>query len=112
MLDIRVIREQPNLVRQRLLSRGAGDEARVAEVVALDERRRKALTEVERLKAERNRVSKEIGILISQKKPAEAEAKKTETRRIGDQISELDREVAEAEAARDNVLLRLPNLPH
>ncbi len=112
MLDVKLIREQPDFVRERLATRGAGEEAKVTEVLALDERRRKALTEVERLKAERNRVSKEIGILISQKKPAEAEAKKTETRRIGDQISELDREVAEAEAARDNVLLRLPNLPH
>jgi len=112
MLDIRVIREQPDLVRQRLLSRGAGDEARVAEVVALDDKRRKALTEVERLKAERNRVSKEIGVLLSQKKAEEAEGRKAETRRIGEQITALDREVAEAEAARDNLLLRLPNLPN
>ena len=37
---------------------------------------------------------------------------KNETRKIGDQISELDRQVAEAEAARDHLLLRLPNLPH
>src|SRR4051794_37703229 len=112
MLDVKLIREQPEMVRERLASRGAGDEAKVAEVISLDEKRRKALGEVERLKAERNRVSKEIGILLSQKKAEDAEARKTETRQIGEQISALDREVAEAESARDNLLLRLPNLPH
>ena len=112
MLDVKLIREQPDLVRARLASRGAGDDAKVAEVLSLDEKRRKALGEVERLKAERNRVSKEIGILLSQKKAEEAEARKNETRRIGEQIAELDRQVAEVEAARDHLLLRLPNLPH
>ena len=112
VLDIKLIREQPDFVRRRLASRGAGDEAKVAEVLSLDEKRRKLLGEVERLKAERNRVSKEIGVLLSQKKTEEAEAKKNETRRIGDQISELDRQVAETETARDHLLLRLPNLPH
>ncbi len=111
MLDVKLIREQPDLVRERLASRGAGDDSRVAEILSLDERRRKALAEVERLKAERNRVSKEIGILLSQKKTAEAEAIKAETRKFGDQIAVLDREVAEAEKLRDNLLLGLPNLP-
>src|SRR4051794_17888968 len=99
MLDVKLIREQPDLVRERLASRGAGDEARVTEVLSLDEKRRRALGEVERLKADRNHVSKEIGVLLSQKKPEEAEARKNETRRIGEQICELDRQVAEAEAA-------------
>jgi len=83
MLDVKVIREQPDFVRERLRSRGAGDETKITEVLSLDEKRRKALAEVERLKAERNRASKEIGILLSQKKADEAEAKKAEMRRIG-----------------------------
>jgi seryl-tRNA synthetase len=112
MLDIKTIREQPDFVRERLASRRAGDEARVAEGLALDEQRRKFLSEVERLKAERNRVSKEIGALMAQKKSDEAEAKKKETRLIGDQIGDLDKKVAAAEAARDEILLRIPNLPH
>jgi seryl-tRNA synthetase len=112
MLDIRIVREQPDFVREQLASRRAGDEARVAEVLAFDEQRRKHLAEVEQLKAQRNRVSKEIGALMSQKKADEAEARKKETRQIGDQITELDKKVAEAEAARDELLLRIPNLPH
>ena len=112
MLDIKLIREQPDLVRKSLAARGAGDEGKIDEVLALDGQRRKLLTEVEGLKGQRNRVSKEIGALMAQKKTAEAEAKKTETRQIGDQITALDRQVAEAELARDQILSRLPNLPH
>ncbi|PYJ55324.1 MAG: serine--tRNA ligase, partial [Verrucomicrobia bacterium] len=112
MLDIKLIREQPDFVRRRLASRGAGDEAKIDELLALDEQRRKLLAEVEGLKAQRNRVSKEIGALMGQKKTAEAEARKTETRQIGDRIAELDKAVADKEIKRVEILLRLPNLPH
>ena len=112
MLDVKTIRERPDFVRQRLAMRGAGDEARVDEVLRLDEQRRKLLNEVELLKAQRNKASKEIGALMGQKKTAEAEAKKKETRELGDRIAQLDKEALEAETARHNVLLRLPNLPH
>src|SRR5277367_5347165 len=112
MLDVKLIREQPDVVRQRLASRGAGDESHIDEVLKLDEQRRKLLAEVEALKATRNRVSKEIGALMGQKKPAEAEAKKAETKDLGDKISALDKQAAESESARDTLMLRLPNLPH
>jgi seryl-tRNA synthetase len=112
MLDVRLIRERPDLVRQRLGSRGSGDEKWVDQVLEHDESRREALVEVESLKALRNRVSKEIGALIGQKKIEDAETKKRETREIGDRIAALDKAVAEAERARDDLLLRIPNLPH
>lgn len=112
MLDIRLIRENAELVRNRLASRNAGDEKFVDEVLSLDEQRRKLLAEVEQLKATRNRVSKEIGALMGQKKFEEAEAKKKETRDIGDRIHDLDKQVAAVEAKRDEILISLPNLPH
>ncbi|HYT60824.1 MAG TPA: serine--tRNA ligase [Haliangiales bacterium] len=112
VLDIKLIREQPDFVRQRLATRGAGDEAGIDTLLSLDDRRRKMLAEVETLKAQRNRVSKEIGALMAQKKSDEAGAKKAETRQMGDKIAELDRAIAETEKARDEILLRLPNLPH
>src|SRR5262249_33668077 len=112
MLDIKLIREQPELVRERLASRGAGDESKLPELLAIDEQRRKSLVEVEQLKAQRNRLSKEIGALMGQKKTADAEARKSEVRAIGERINELDRLLAEAEAAREHLLMRLPNLPH
>ncbi len=112
MLDIKMIRDQAAAVRQRLALRGAGDEQQIDAILALDEARRQTLTEVENLKALRNRVSKEIGALMGQKKKDEAEAKKAETRNIGERIGELDRKVTETEEALEKLLLRLPNLPH
>ena len=112
MLDIKLIREQPDHVRERLAARGAGDDAKISEVLDLDEQRRKALMEVEQLKAERNKVSKEIGALMAQKKTEEAEARKRQTREMGDRVAVLDKQVAEVEAALNAILLRLPNLPH
>ncbi len=112
MLDIKLIREQPDHVRERLAARGAGDDAKISEVLDLDEQRRKALMEVEQLKAERNKISKEIGALMAQKKTEEAEARKRQTREMGDRVAVLDKQVAEVEAALNAILLRLPNLPH
>jgi seryl-tRNA synthetase len=112
VLDIKLIREQPDFVRQRLAARGAGDDARIDELLKLDEQRRKILTEVETLKAQRNRISKEIGALMGQKKTAEAEAKKKETHTLDDQIAALDKQAVEAGVLLDQLMLRLPNLPH
>jgi seryl-tRNA synthetase len=112
MLDIKLIRDKLDFVRQRLATRGGDDGPKVLEIAALDEQRRKVLAEVEQLKASRNRVSKEIGALMSQKKAAEAEAKKNETRQIGERITELDRQTAQLEERLQTLLLQLPNLPH
>jgi len=112
VLDIKFIRDRPDFVRQRLATRGAGDEAHIDGLLKLDEQRRKLLAEVETLKAQRNRASKEIGALMGQKKTAEAEAKKAETRELGDRIAALDKEGEGIEASRHQLMLRLPNLPH
>ncbi len=112
MLDIKLLRENPDFVRERLALRLGGDEAKVAEVLAYDDRRRAALAEVEQLKARRNAASKEIGALMARKELETAESRKAEVRTIGDRIAELDRVVDEAASARDALLLSLPNLPH
>jgi seryl-tRNA synthetase len=112
MLDIKLIRERPEFVRQRLASRGAGDETRIDELLSLDKQRREALREVEALKAQRNRVSKEIGAFLGQKRIAEAEARKQEMRDLGERIGQLDQGAAAAEGACGQLMLRLPNLPH
>ncbi len=112
MLDIKMLRDRPEEARERLATRQGGDEAKVSEVLALDDRRRTGLAEVEQLKARRNSVSKEIGALMAQKQMSEAEARKAEVRTIGDRITALDQSVAEAAAARDALLLTIPNLPH
>ena len=112
VLDIKLIRENSDFVCARLALRGAGDEKLIEQIRQADEQRRTILTEVESLKSQRNRVSKEIGALMGQEKIAEAEAKKKETRDLGDRIAELDKLENKADAERDALMLRLPNLPH
>jgi seryl-tRNA synthetase len=112
VLDIKLIRERPDFVRERLAMRGAGDEALVERILQADDQRRKILAEVETLKAQRNRVSKEIGTLMAQKKGEEAEARKKETRDLGDRIGQLDQAIVDVDAARDSLMLQLPNLPN
>jgi seryl-tRNA synthetase len=112
MLDIKLLREETAETRRRLAARGAGDEVRLDSALAADQTWREGLNESEQLKALRNRAAKEIGGLIGQKRTAEAEAKKTEARQLGDRITALDRRIAESEERRNDLLLRLPNLPH
>jgi seryl-tRNA synthetase len=112
VLDIKLIREKPDFVRQRLATRWAGDESRIDELLKLDEQRRIAIAKVETLKKERNQVSKEIGALMGQKKLAEADAKKAETRDLGEIIAHVDKQIGEIEASRNALILQLPNLPH
>jgi seryl-tRNA synthetase len=108
MLDIRLIREQPDAVRAAIARRG-DDAAIVDQILDADMRRRDLLTQVETLKATRNAVSKEIGKM---KEAAERDAKIAEMRAVGDQIAELDRQVAEVEAEFERWMLLAPNLPH
>ena len=112
MLDLGFVRDNLQLVEAKLRSRGMDPAVVLGEFRQLDAERRQAITRSETLKAERNRASKEIGALMGQKKLAEAEAKKTETKGIGEKIASIDQEVAEVEAARDQILLRIPNVPH
>jgi seryl-tRNA synthetase len=114
VLDIKLIREKPDHVRDRLATRGAGDETStlIEGILHADELRRKTLVQVEALKADRNKVSKEIGALMAQKKIAEADAKKKEAGDFGNRIAELDKLAATSETTRDSLMLQLPNLPH
>jgi len=112
MLDIKLVRERPEFVRERLATRGAGDEVHVDDLLKLDEQRREFLAEVEKLKAQRNRVSKEIGGLIAQGRLDEAEAKKKETRELGKHIAKFE-EVLKGPALEGALTkLMIPNLPH
>jgi len=112
VLDIKLIREKPDFVRARLATRGAGDEKLIDEILKTDEKRRKILAMLESLKARRNSVSKEIGMLMGQKKTQEAEAKKAETRNLGDEIATQEEHLSIPDAERERLMLQLPNLPH
>jgi seryl-tRNA synthetase len=106
MHDIQEIRAHPENLRLALRRRGI--EPPIETLLALDSDRRAVLTQVEQLKAERNRVSKEIGQM---KNAADREAHIGEMRSIGERIDALDAGVREKEAALQDLLAGLPNVP-
>ena len=110
MLDIRLIREKPDFVRERLATRNGGDEAKIEEVLRIDAERRKSETELQRLQSERNRLSKEIGARRSRKEPSEE--LEAEVRKIGEQIAGLTQRANALDEEQRNLLLDIPNLPH
>ncbi len=111
MLDIRIIREKPDFVAERLATRGeASAKEMVASILDFDERRRQAETEAQRLKTERNRASKELG--ARKAKGEDITAASAEVRAIGDRITELDAQAAALEVEQREALLATPNLPH
>ncbi len=109
MLDIRLIREKPDFVRERLATRGAGDEAKIDEVLLIDAERRKSETELQRLQSERNRLSKEIGAKRSRQEPSEK--LETEVRNIGEQIAAVTQRANAFEQKQRDLLLNIANLP-
>jgi seryl-tRNA synthetase len=107
MLDINLIRENPEIVRKALRDR-QGDPAPVDAILKLDEIRRGLLVQVESLKAERNAVSKEIGKM---KDPVERQTKVEAMRLVGDRIAELDTQVTETDGELKALTDMLPNIP-
>src|SRR5436305_519865 len=110
MLDIRLVREKPDFVRERLATRGGGDEAKIDEVLGADVERRKLETVLQQLNADRNRLSKEIGKKLARGEAADELQERV--REIGDQIAVLNVQAAAAEAKQNNLLLQIANLPH
>jgi seryl-tRNA synthetase len=110
MLDIRLLREKPDFVRERLATRGGDLSSQVDAILAQDTERRRLETELQKRNAERNRLSKEIGQLRAKKLPsAELEA---QVRKTGEEISALNEQVSQADEQQKQLLLNLPNLPH
>jgi seryl-tRNA synthetase len=107
MLDINLIRENPDLVRKALSDRQM-ETAPVDSILKLDDQRRGMLTEVEALKAERNTVSKEIGQM---KDAASRQARIEAMRMVGDKIATLDKEVSAVEQELKGMTAALPNIP-
>ena len=107
MLDIKLIRTNPDQVRAGLAKRGV--EALVDELLQLDQERRDQLTMVENLKNKRNVVSKEVGRLKAAK--VEATNLINEMKIVNDQIKKLDGEIKEIEEKISSMLFSIPNLP-
>jgi seryl-tRNA synthetase len=105
MLDIRLIREEPDLVRQALEKRG--DSFALDSILEVDGRYRSLLRQTEELRAKHNEASKQLS--KSKEKPPGLIA---QMRRLGEQISSLQQQTKEAKGGLDALLLQLPNMPH
>jgi len=112
VLDIKLIREKPDFVRARLATRHAGDEQKLDRLLAIDQEWRRALAELESAQAQRKKLAREIGELLTKEQGRAAEQLKEQTKALKTKIDELEAKVRTLEAERKSLLLQIPNLPH
>jgi seryl-tRNA synthetase len=111
MLDIRLIREKPDFVRERLATRGGEDEGKLDELLLIDVERRKAETVLQQLNADRKKLSKEIGEKKS--RGESSEELEGRVRSINDDITTQESTLRDAlDKQQRSLLLEIPNLPH
>lgn len=110
MLDIRWMRENRTALAEAMAKVNAPD-APWERALELDERRRHLLTQVEKLRAERNAGSKQVGQLMREKQVDAANALKERMSQIGAEIELLDADLRTVEAEFEDAMLRIPNLP-
>ena len=116
MLDIRFIRENPDIVKENIKKKYQDAKLPlVDQVIELDAKRRAAIAEADQLRSNRNTLSKQIGMLMGQSKKdpsklAEAEAVKAKVKEQADRLAELEKQEAELEAALHKDLLQIPQI--
>ena len=116
MLDIRFVRENPEIVKENIKKKFQDAKLPlVDEVIALDAKRRAAIAEADQLRADRNRLSKQVGMLMGQAKKdpsklEEAEAVKAQVKEQADRLAELERQEAELEERVHHLMLVIPNI--
>src|SRR5438477_7489747 len=110
VLDIRIVREQPDFVKSRLALRCSGDEEKIDELLRVDAERRKAETALQALNAERKKLSKEIGGMRS--RGQDSLQLENRVRKIGEEIARLSEDVNLVDGQQKEMLLEIPNLPH
>ena len=107
MLDMKFVRENPELVMDAMRKRNAN--VNLGEFLELEKKRRELTLQVEALKSQRNAASQEIGKM---KKAGEnADAQMAEVRALGDKIAEDDKELKDIEARLKEILMTIPNMP-
>ena len=111
MLDLRFVRENPEVVKENIRKKFQDSKLPlVDEVIALDLENRNTVTEANTLRADRNRLSKEIGGLMAQGKKEEAEQVKAQVAAQANRLKELEAKEGELEEKIRNIMLTLPNI--
>jgi len=108
VLDIKLIRDQPDAVERALAQKGGAD--LVKQILDADADRRRLIRETEDLKALRNRASEAIG--QAKRKGEDASAEMAKMREVGDRVKALDAELKAVDERTDALLAQVPNLPH
>lgn len=111
MLDLKFVRENPEIVKENI--RKKFQDAKlplVDEVIALDEENRKTKKEADDLRADRNRISKQIGALMGQGKKEEAEAAKKQVTDASEHLAELEERERELDEKIRRIMLTIPNI--
>ncbi|MGG5486922.1 serine--tRNA ligase [Gaetbulibacter sp. PBL-D1] len=112
MLQVPFIRENKELVIERLAKRNIDAEQSINDVITLDEDRRNLQATLDNLKAESNSISKEIGNLFKSGKAQEANALKEKTTQLKEDTKQLEQELNDKADALNALLYQLPNVPH
>ena len=111
MLDLRFVRENPEIVKQNIRNKFQDSKLPlVDEVIALDEENRKVKKEADDLRASRNKLSKQIGALMGQGKKEEAEEVKKQVTEASDHLAELEEKEKDLEARIKKIMMTIPNI--
>ncbi|MDD6456323.1 MAG: serine--tRNA ligase [Lachnospiraceae bacterium] len=111
MLDIKFVRENPEIVKKNIQNKFQDEKLPlVDEVIELDAKNREIKQEVEGLRANRNKLSKQIGALMAQGKKEEAEAVKKQVTDAADRMNELDAQEKDVEARIKKIMMTIPNI--
>ncbi len=109
MLDIKVIRENPERVKQAMHSRNMDLDAKIDELLAIDVERRQLTVQVDALKQKQNEASKQIPVL--KKEGKDTSAIFAEMAEIKTEVKDLDKKQSDLEAKQKSILLEIPNIP-
>ncbi|WP_018126967.1 serine--tRNA ligase [Balneola vulgaris] len=112
MLDINFIKENKEIVKKGMIDKGEKDSSLVDQVIAKDEEWRSQVHKVDALRSESNAKAKQIGALMGQGKKEEAQAIIAETSKDKDTIKQLEEQLKTLQEEREELLLRIPNVPH
>ena len=111
MIDIKFLRENPDVVKENIKKKYQDSKLPlVDEVIALDEESRKAQQEADTIRANKNKIAKEIGQLMGQGKKEEAEAKKAEVAASSARLSELEAKEVELKEKVKKIMMVIPNI--
>ena len=111
MLDMRFVRENPDIVKENIKKKFQDSKLPlVDEVIALDEESRAAKQEADNLRAERNKLSKQIGALMAQGKKEEAEEVKKQVTANSERLAELEAKETELEDKVKKIMMVIPNI--